>query len=373
MNLPELALVIIGSVSALLLLMMLIRNFRSTEEINSDASTIFTLGSPDNLFLILLGGFTLVLVFLDTVVADTGTNAPILHTIALSFQLIVTLLSGRLGWAIIESIVDNMGDEHSESWRLWLKQLLRTVLVVIVTLVLIALITGQHILVVLSGFSALVIAIMFVFRDAIMGLVSAISLTSKGLVQNGDWIEVPEFHADGEVLDVGIQFTRISNWDSTTTSVPTHQLLNAEVRNWRGMTDAGMRRVKRSLLIDQRSVRALQPAEIKALSKLTPANDNKDSDNNLVLFAAWFKKRLLASHAVHADGTILVRLCEATEAGLPVEIYCFTNTTEWEEYESILTGIVADAITQLPDFHLDVAQRELAAPAEAITKAGTKA
>jgi len=236
-------------------------------------------------------------------------------------------------------------------------------------------------LLLLSGFGAMTAILLLVFRDTILSLVASVQLTAQDMVRVGDWIEMPQFGADGDVIDVQLHTVKVQNWDKTITTIPTHRLITDSFRNWRGMSQAGGRRIKRAIHLDVSSIRFMTPEEIERFRRFALLDDyidrkekeladyNKglprqvDDDvnqrrlTNIGTFRAYAFNYLKHHPNIREDMTLLVRQRESGPQGLPLEIYCFTNTTVWGEYENIQSDIFDHLLAIVPEFGLSVYQQ----------------
>ncbi len=234
--------------------------------------------------------------------------------------------------------------------------------------------------VLLTGFGAMTAILLLVFRDTILSLVASIQLTTLDMVRVGDWIEMPQYNADGDVVDIALHTIRVQNWDKTITTIPTHRLISESFRNWRGMQDSGGRRIKRSLNIDAGSVRFLTEDEVERFTRFTllrdyiqrkrdelaaynaglegpeTANVNLRRLTNLGTFRAYLWNYLRNHPGIHHGMTLLVRQLQPGEKGIPIEMYCFTSTTEWAAYEGIQADIFDHILAQCGEFGLSVFQ-----------------
>ena len=232
----------------------------------------------------------------------------------------------------------------------------------------------------LTGFGAMTAILLLVFRDTILSLVASIQLTSLDMVRVGDWIEMPQYNADGDVVDIALHTIKVQNWDKTITTIPTHKLISESFRNWRGMQDSGGRRIKRSINIDASSVRFLTADEVEkftrfsllreyierkrselaaynaALAGPATANVNLRRLTNLGTFRSYLWNYLQNHPGIHHGMTLLVRQLQAGEKGIPIEIYCFTSITEWAAYEGIQADIFDHVLAQCREFGLSVFQ-----------------
>ncbi len=252
---------------------------------------------------------------------------------------------------------------------------------IIAGILVIATLLDRSPLLLLSGFGALGAVLMLVFRDTILSLVASVQVASNDMLRVGDWIEMPQLGADGDVIDIALHTVKVQNWDKTITTIPTHRLINESFRNWRGMSDSGGRRIMRALLIDQGSVRFLSEDEVHALDRfgmlrdylagkraelaewnarlaesgLPPVNHRRLT--NLGCFRAYVVAYLQHHPSIHQQLTQLVRQRAPTAEGLPLEIYCFTSTTAWADYEGIQADIFDHLIALLPEFDLRLFQK----------------
>ncbi|MCX7585765.1 mechanosensitive ion channel family protein [Phenylobacterium sp. 58.2.17] len=248
------------------------------------------------------------------------------------------------------------------------------------TILIAAALMEQSPLLLLSGLGAMAAVLMLVFKDTILSLVASVQLTSNDMLRVGDWIEMPQLHADGDVIDIALHTVKVQNWDKTITTIPTHRLITESYKNWRGMFETGGRRIKRTLLVDQGSVRFLSPDERIGLQRFALIEDylvQKQSElersnaavheaggdlvntrrvTNIGTFRAYVLAYLHAHPSISQDMTLLVRQLQPTPQGLPLEIYAFTNTTAWAAYEAIQADIFDHLIAILPEFGLQLFQ-----------------
>jgi len=235
-------------------------------------------------------------------------------------------------------------------------------------------------LILLSGLGAMAAVLMLVFQDTLLSLVASVQLTSNDMIRVGDWIEMPQLNADGDVIDIALHTVKVQNWDKTITTIPTKRLITESFKNWRGMQQSGGRRIKRSIYLDQTSVRFLSSEERARLHRfmlldeyLTAkqreiaewnarlAERGRDEVNtrrvtNIGTFRAYVERYLRSHPGIHQGMTLIVRQLAPGPTGLPLEIYCFTNTTAWVAYEGIQSDIFDHLLAILPEFGLRVFQ-----------------
>jgi miniconductance mechanosensitive channel len=228
----------------------------------------------------------------------------------------------------------------------------------------------------LTGIGALTAVLLLVFKDTILSLVASIQLTSNDMIRVGDWISMPQADTDGDVIDVALHTVKVQNWDKTISTIPTHKLIAETFRNWRGMQESGGRRVKRAIRLDLDSVRFLDAAEIERLAtehegiadwakeqreRLAGGGESPQGRQSLPTNAGAFRayaQSFLKHHArVHPGMTLLVRSLAPDVQGLPIELYFFTRTTAWADYEGIQAEIVDHLLAMLPSFGLIPFQR----------------
>jgi len=248
-------------------------------------------------------------------------------------------------------------------------------------ILIVAVLIDRSPLLLLSGLGALAAVLMLVFKDTILSLVASVQLSSNDMIRVGDWIEMPDLNADGDVIDIALHTVKVQNWDKTVTTIPTHRLISESFRNWRGMFESGGRRIKRSLKIDQNSIRFLEPAEVDKLRRFSLLSDylaRKDAElaewnaaqpdrgrdavnarriTNIGTFRAYVTAYLRARDDISKELFLLVRQLEPTECGLPLEIYGFTSDTAWAAYEGTQGDIFDHLIAILPEFGLRLFQQ----------------
>lgn len=232
----------------------------------------------------------------------------------------------------------------------------------------------------LSVFGGMTAVLILVFKDTILGFVASIQITSNDMVEVGDWIEMPKYGADGDVIDVSINTVKVQNWDKTITTIPTYSLVSNSFKNWRGMRLSGGRRIKRAVFIDMNTIRFCDEEMIKRFEKFKFLQDylkrktkeldeyNKEKGfssselingrrmTNVGTFRAYVIEYLRQHPKIHNDMTFLVRQLNPTESGLPIEIYVFSNDQEWANYEAIQSDIFDHIFAVVPEFGLRVFQ-----------------
>ncbi len=260
-------------------------------------------------------------------------------------------------------------------------QVVKIAVFFLAAILMIAVLMEQSPLLLLSGLGAMAAVLMLVFKDTILSLVASVQLTSNDMLRVGDWIEMPELNADGDVIDIALHTVKVQNWDKTVTTIPTHRLISESFKNWRAMFESGGRRIKRSLTIDQTSIRFLEPDEIarlKRFSLLSGYLERKEAEiaewnaarpermhdavnarriTNIGTFRAYMTAYLKARSDINRDMFLLVRQLAPSETGLPLEIYGFTASTAWAVYEDVQGDIFDHLIAILPEFGLRLFQQ----------------
>jgi miniconductance mechanosensitive channel len=240
-----------------------------------------------------------------------------------------------------------------------------------------------------SGLGAITAILLLIFKDAILGLVAGFQLSVNNMVMVGDWIEMNGRGANGAVIDVSLTTVKVQNWDMTITTIPTYALISDSFKNWRGMSDSGGRRIKRSLHIDLRTIqfadeallehfkhiRILRPYLEQKLKEIQNYNSSACDDlselingrrlTNVGTFRAYCVAYLRNHPKIHQDGmTLIVRQLANSEKGLPIEIYAFANDIEWANYEDIQGDIFDHLFSILPEFKLSAFQEPSGADIE---------
>ncbi len=260
-------------------------------------------------------------------------------------------------------------------------QLVQIVVWVLGGILIIAAVLDRSPWLLISGFGAMTAIVLLIFKDTILSLVASVQLTAQDMVRVGDWIEMPQFGADGDVIDVQLHTVKVQNWDKTIVTVPTHRLISESFKNWRGMSQSGGRRIKRSISMDVASIRFQTKEEIDHFMRFALLRDyiaNKEIEladynagiaaeldaevntrrlTNIGTFRAYAYNYLKNHPSIHNDMTLIVRQLEPGPEGLPLEIYCFTTTTEWADYEDIQSDIIDHLLAIVPEFGLRLYQK----------------
>ena len=259
-------------------------------------------------------------------------------------------------------------------------QIANLMIYVVAAILIIATILDRDPLALLGALGALTAVLMLVFKDTILGLVASIQLSSHDMVRVGDWVSMPDYGTDGDVLEITLNTVKIQNWDKTISTIPTYAFISGSFKNWRGMTDSKGRRIKRSLSINMTSIKFCTDEEISHYkniellkdyiesiqSEIATHNDTNSSDKssllngrnltNIGLFREYAHQYLMANENIRKDLTVMVRQLEPTENGLPIEIYCFSSNINWVEYEGIQSDIFDHLLSSTSNFDLEIFQ-----------------
>ena len=235
----------------------------------------------------------------------------------------------------------------------------------------------------LTGLGAASAILMLVFKDSITGLVAGVQISFNQMIRIGDWIEMPKYGVDGDVIDITLTSIKVQNWDKTISSVPTYNVVVSDsVKNWAGMSQFGARRIARSVNIDMQSVHICTPQMLERYKKIglvapyiektqqdidahnhthkiapsleVPLNGRQQT--NLGIFRAYLFEYIKQKEDINSKATLLVRQLQPGATGIPLQVYCFTKTTEWAKYENIQSDIFDHLLAVIPYFDLKVFQ-----------------
>jgi len=268
-------------------------------------------------------------------------------------------------------------------------QVAKIVLFLVAGVLILAILIERNPVLLLSGLGAMTAVLMLVFKDTILSLVASVQLTSNDMARVGDWIEMPSSNADGDVIDIALHTVKVQNWDKTITTIPTYKLISMSFKNWRGMSQSGGRRIKRCVYIDLNSIRFLNEQELERFKQVALLKDyiaTKEADlarenaalsgsasanlrrlTNVGTFRAYVRNYLENHPRIHREMTLLVRQLQPGPQGLPLEIYAFTNTTDWSDYEAIQADIFDHLLAIVGEFGLNLYQQP---SGEDLTKLG---
>ena len=259
-------------------------------------------------------------------------------------------------------------------------QVVKIIFYAAAVIMIISIFSGKAPSALLAGLGAMAAVLILVFKDTILGFVASIQLSANKMVNVGDWISMPKYNADGDVIDISLNTVKVQNWDKTIATIPTYALVSESFNNWKGMEESGGRRIKRSINIDMNSVGFLNAEQIEKFRKyylLTDYINRKEKEisafnkslklqedqvtngrkmTNLGTFRKYLEEYLKQHPKIHQDMTFLVRHLQPSDKGLPIEIYVFSNDQAWANYEAIQADIFDHILAIIPEFGLRVFQ-----------------
>ncbi|MBO5675945.1 MAG: mechanosensitive ion channel [Bacteroidaceae bacterium] len=238
-------------------------------------------------------------------------------------------------------------------------QMLKIVVICVALIIIVSILINKNPEYILTALGASAAVLMLVFKDMIMGLVAGVQLSANDMLRPGDWISMPKYGADGDVIEVTLTTVKVQNWDKTITTIPPYALVSDSFQNWRGMTDCGGRRIKRSVYIDMRSITFCTKEQHQDFAKRGWLEGVEREDKfvvNLHVFRNYLENYLRHHPRVSKNLTIMVRQLQPTAQGLPLELYFFSDGTAWVPYEHLQAEIFEHVFAMLPTFGLRVFQ-----------------
>jgi len=312
--------------------------------------------------------------------------SPMYPTLTIYLKRITTAFMIFMGLRALDGFIDALNDIYLNS-RIKegksIKGYLQTIKIIAYLFGIIAIISsiaGKSPSLILSGLGAMTAILMLVFKDTIMSFVASIQISSHNIIKLGDWIESSQFGVDGEVVDLALHLIKIQNWDKTLVTIPTHKLIDSSFKNWRGMQEAGVRRIRRSVLIDISSIKVCNHAMLERFrridylagylsqkeNELLEYNSAEDFDRNEIvngrkltnigIFRAYIYEYLKRQEHIRQDQPLIVRQLQPDPTGLAIEIYVFADTIEWAEFENIQADLFDHILAIIPEFGLRVYQ-----------------
>ena len=317
------------------------------------------------------------------------TLVTIVQNVANAFIVLTLALAVTSAVSIAESIYQRRADAHLRPIKGY-AQILKLVVMLVAVVLIIAVLIDRSPLILLSGIGAMAAVLLLIFQDTLLSLVASVQINSNDMIRLGDWIEMPQLNADGDVIDIALHTVKVQNWDKTITTIPTKRFISDSFKNWRGMQESGGRRIKRSLYLDQTSIQFLDEETCRHLQRFRLLNSylsekqeeletwnakladqrneivNTRRTTNIGTFRAYVERYLRSHPGIHQGMTLIVRQLAPTSTGLPLEIYCFTNTISWVPYEGIQSDIFDHLLAILPEFDLRVFQNPSGADLHAL-------
>lgn len=311
------------------------------------------------------------------VFSDFESAVPVVQRLS---EIVIVLVFVRIVTASLNAITDillqnpQLRDKPIQSYT----QLGKVVATLVAVVLIFSIVFGKSPIYFLSAMGAISAVLILVFKDTLLGFVASIQIAAIDLVRVGDWISMPKYGADGNIIEINLTTVLVRNWDNTISTIPTYHFVSDSFTNWRGMSESGGRRIKRHINIRQSSVRFADEATVERLSRLTllseyiserskeiaAYNSEKKADKSLVangrhltnigLFRAYAQAYLKQHTELNLELTTMVRQLQPTEKGLPIEVYCFSANKEWTVYEGIQADIMDHLLATVPTFGLEV-------------------
>ena len=321
----------------------------------------------------------LVIYLMSSVFFENDTAILVTRRIAAIYMLFVAIITID---AFLSSVVD-IYHSYDTSRKVPVRiivQVAKILLYAVVGIVILSTVIGKSPAFFIGGLGAMAAVLMLIFKDSILGLTAGIQLSANKMVRVGDWIEMPKYGADGDIIDISLTTVKVQNWDKTIITIPTFALVSEGVKNWRGMSESGGRRIKRSIYIDMTSVKFCTEemtekfSKIKYLSdyiqskekELSEFNSQKNIDDSVLVngrrmtnigtFRAYLVSYLKDHPKINKNLTFLVRQLDPGPNGLPIEIYVFSNDQVLANYEAIQADIFDHVLAVIPEFELKVFQ-----------------
>lgn len=257
----------------------------------------------------------------------------------------------------------NISNEHEKLRNRPLKgiyQMIKLITIIIGIIILFSIILDQNPTNILAGLGASAAVLMLIFKDSILGLVAGVQLSANDMLRPGDWITMTKYGADGYVIEVSLTTVKVQNFDKTITTIPPYVLVSDSFQNWRGMRETGGRRIKRSVNIDMNTIHFCTEEEIQGFIQkglLDKKTDTSEKIVNLAVFRSYLLNYLNNNPKVNKDLMIMVRQLQPASEGMPLEIYCFSDTPDWIPYETLQSEIFEHVMAMAPEFNLRLFQR----------------
>ncbi|KEG19240.1 mechanosensitive ion channel family protein [Bartonella bacilliformis] len=321
-------------------------------------------------------------------IISTGVNlipalpnvlSTIIRNVSNAFIIFIVVLTISALFNVINTLYEQQPAARLKPIKGYI-QIAKIALFAVATVLMLATLIDRSPLILFSGLGAMAAVLLLIFQDTLLSLVAGLQISFTDMVRVGDWIEIPNLGADGDVIEIALHTVKVQNFDKTITTVPIRKLVTDPFKNWRGMQESGGRRIKRSLFIDQSSIRfhtaeeqaylaqfnllenyfAKKIPEIKKWNTQLSKNHNIPANTrrltNIGTFRAYILSYLREHSHIKKNMTLMTRQLPPTPDGLPLEIYCFTNTVIWAEYEQIQADIFDHLYSILPDFGLKIFQ-----------------
>ena len=292
--------------------------------------------------------------------AFVGKNGLIEFLLKVNYIYLIALIA-KLLCALLSSLYElsNRKNQLKNQSLKGVYQMLKIVVVCVALIVVVSILIDKNPGYILTALGASAAVLMLVFKDMILGLVAGVQLSANDMLRPGDWISMPKYGADGDVIEVTLTTVKVQNWDKTITTIPPYALVSDSFQNWRGMKESGGRRVKRSIFIDMRSITFCTEEQMVDFEKRGWLDGVEREDKfvvNLHIFRNYLESYLRQHHRVNQKMIIMVRQLQPTAQGLPLELYFFSDGTDWVPYEHLQSEIFEHVFAVLPTFGLRVFQ-----------------
>ncbi len=283
--------------------------------------------------------------------------------ILLKISLICLIITALM---LIKCFLDSLYEISSEHEALknrplkGIYQMINLIAIGIGIILIISILIDQNATAILTGLGASAAILMLIFKDSILGLVAGVQLSANDMLRPGDWITMTKYGADGYVVEVSLTTVKVQNFDKTITTIPPYALVSDSFQNWRGMRESGGRRIKRSLFIDMTTVHFCTPEEMARFTEkgwISAPTEGSEPPVNLYVFREYALKYICSHPDVNHNLMQMVRQLQPTTEGIPVEVYCFSNTPDWIPYETLQGELFDHLIAMVPEFGLHIFQR----------------
>ncbi len=299
----------------------------------------------------------------------------LIQTALMVYMLVLTIILVNTILDAINDIYNSFEISKNKPIKSFI-QIVKTFLFCIIAIIIIGQLIDKSPLAIITGLGAFAAVLMLIFKDSILGFVAGVHLAANNMLRIGDWISMPSYGADGEVMEISLTIVKVRNWDKTIVTIPTYKMVNESYTNWRGMEESGGRRIKRHVNIDVKSIKFLNNEDIEKFSQYkliseyikNKCEEIKEENNseslpvnqmrltNIGTFRIYLDEYLKQHPLIHDDMTFMVRQLQPTDRGLPLEIYGFSKVQSWVEYENIQSDIFDHIMAVIPEFDLRIFQ-----------------
>jgi len=321
----------------------------------------------------------IVYLLLPVALPDTSTLLRALRRLVLTYMVVVGTLAVDAALSVVVEVYERLPIARVRPIKTYV-QVMKIALFMVMAIIAMAILLGRSPWGFLTGLGAMTAVLLLVFKDTILGFVASVQLIANDMVRRGDWIEVPKFGADGDVIDISVATVKVQNWDKTISMIPTYALITESFKNWRGMSESGGRRIKRAIYIDMNSIGLCSEQQLDRFERITLIAEyvrtlrreigdynaahkldmrevvNGRRMTNLGTFRAYVAAYLRQHPHVNKEMTMLVRHLAPDANGMPLEVYVFCKDKTWAVYERVQADIFDHLLAVLPEFGLRVFQ-----------------